>query len=328
MISLKRLLERSEDDAATSLLRACSLLMEAIAIHAVKRDPVLHAAFRDAIRRHRLKTEKPESSDRILVATGQVIQLMESYNREVETFVRAQSGELHEMVHMLSHTLLEITRESAHASENLSKIEKDLDAAAGLDDLRMMKSKLRESLQSISKESARQRESARKVGEGLHAHLQSVPSDTGAIDNVTGLPNAAELERAIQTAVASGKPSFVALLCMERLNAINASFGYGVGDRLMMQFAQDVAQRLSANDRLFRWRGPTLAAVLNRPDKVHDVRIEVSRLIGQRREQVVQFQGRTVLLPVAARGTVICLNDTASAEEALDQMNAFVVSAA
>jgi GGDEF domain-containing protein len=114
---------------------------------------------------------------------------------------------------------------------------------------------------------------------------------------------------------------------MERLSAINASFGYGVGDRLLLQFAQDVAQRLSGNDRLFRWRGPTLAALLNRPEKIHDVRIEVRHLIGQRREQVVEFQGRSVLLPVAARCTVICLQETSTIEETLDQINAFVAVA-
>lgn len=326
MISLKRLLEHGEADPAPSLLRACSLLLEAIAIHAVQHDPVVYAAFRDSVRQHRLETEKPESTDQVLVSTGQVIQAMESYNRAVETFLRMQTSEFHEMVRMVSRTVLEITRESAHADENLSQIEKDLAAIAGMDDLRLMKNMLRDSLQSIVQESSRQRESARKVSEGLQAQLRSAPLEA-SVDGVTGLPDAVEAERAIEAAMASGSAAYVAVLCMERLNAINASFGYSVGDRLMLQFAQDVGQRLNAADRLFRWRGPTLAAVLSRPGKTHDVRIEVSRLVGQRHEQVVQFQGRTVLLPVAARCTVISLKETPLLQDALDRLNAFVASA-
>jgi GGDEF domain-containing protein len=301
--------------------------MEAIAIHAVQRDPVAYAAFRDSIRQHGRGIENSESSDQILVAAGQVIQAMGSYNREIETCIRMQAGELQEMVHMLSRTMLEITRESAHAGDNLARIEKELDATAGLDDLRLMKGRLRDSLQSIAKESFRQRDAAKKVNAGLHAQLRAAPADNSLIDGVTGLPNASELERAIEAAIAPGSITYVAVLCMERLSAINASFGYGVGDRLLLQFAQDVAQRLSGNDRLFRWRGPTLAALLNRPEKIHDVRIEVRHLIGQRREQVVEFQGRSVLLPVAARCTVICLQETSTIEETLDQINAFVAVA-
>ena len=328
MISLKRLLDRNEGVAAPSLLRACSLLMEAIAIHAVQSDPMVYAAFRDSVRQFRRCTESPDSTDQILVSTGQVIQAMESYNRGIETFTRIQTGEFQEMVRMLSRTMLDITRESAHAGENLSKIEKDLGAVAGLDDLRSIKGKLRDSLLSISKESSRQRESARKVSDGLHARLRSVPSDTGVVDSVTGLANAAEAERIIAEALGPESSVYVAVLCMGRLNAINSSFGYAVGDRLMLQFAQDVAQRLSAADTLFRWRGPTLVAVMDRPGKIHDVRIEVSRLIGQRHEQVVQIQERTVLLPVAARTAVISLKETNSLEDVLDRLSAFVASAA
>jgi GGDEF domain-containing protein len=328
MISLKRLLDRNEAESAPSFLRACSLLMEAIAIHAVQSDPLVYAGFRDAVRGYRRSTENPESADQVLVSTGQVIQAMESYNREIETFARVQAAEFQEMVRMLSRTLLDITRESAHAGENLSKIEKDLDAIAGLDDLRSIKSKLRDSLQSIAKESSRQRDSARKVSEGLHARLRSVPSETGVVDSVTGLGSAAEAERIIAEALGTESSVYVAVLCMERLNAINLSFGYAVGDRLMLQFAQDVAQRLSAADTLFRWRGPTLVAVMDRPVKIHDVRIEVSRFVGQRREQVVRIQERTVLLPVAARTTVISLKETTSLEEVIDRLSAFVASAA
>ena len=95
----------------------------------------------------------------------------------------------------------------------------------------------------------------------------------------------------------------------------------------MLQFAQDVAQRLSGDDKLFRWRGPALVAVLNRPGKTNDVRIEVSRLVGQRREQAVQIRERTVLPPVAARCTVVPLYETASFEDVLLRLNAFINSA-
>jgi GGDEF domain-containing protein len=311
---------------SASLLRACSLLMEAIALHSVSRDHGTYATFRDAVREHRRSTETADSADPVLIATGAVIQLLETNNRDVENFIRTQTKELQEMVRMLSQTLIAITQESAQAGENLSHIEKELESASRVDDLRLLKTRLQDSLQSIVKESTRQKNNTLDVASRLRNQLENVQIDADSLDSVTGLPDAAAAEHCLARAVTSCAQGYAAVLCMERLDAINSRFGYAVGDRLMFQFAQEVAQRLSGWDKLFRWRGPTLIAILERPGRPQDVRNEVGHIVAAKREHLIDIGGRTVLLPMAARFAVISLRETPTLDAILDTVNSFVTS--
>jgi GGDEF domain-containing protein len=328
MISIRSLIDfASREEDSTSLQRACSLLMEGIALHSVSRDPGAHEAFRDAVRGCRRSTEESKTGEGVLVAAGRVMQLQEANAREVETFIRNQTRELQEMVRMLSETLIAITEESVHATSHLGKISKELETASRIDDLRQLKGRLQTSLHSIVAETARQKDSAKALSLRLRDRLSSGDDRPDALDKVTGLPDAACALRALASLGGpsdGATPTYVVTLCMERLTAINARFGYAMGDRLLFSFAQEAAQRFTGGDRLFRWHGPTVLAVLERPGTLRDVRVEATRVISAKHEQTIDWEGRSVVLSVAARILVIALEEHPSLETLVAKINSFV----
>ena len=60
-----------------------------------------------------------------------------------------------------------------------------------------------------------------------------------------------------------------------RVQAVNARFGYTVGDRMLGAFAEHFKKGLSARDQLFRWQGPVLVVLLERAERIERVRTEI-----------------------------------------------------
>ena len=92
-----------------------------------------------------------------------------------------------------------------------------------------------------------------------------------------------------------------------------------------MLFGQHVAQRISKNDRLYRWRGPGFLALLDRTGTEISIRAEIARAVSARLEQEIDLGGRLVLLPIAASWTFIPLVN--STEEAVSKkLDAFAAT--
>jgi GGDEF domain-containing protein len=297
--------------------------MEALAVHSVSRDEKSHAVFREAVRALRRNSEAATSADEILAFTAAVIQLHEANGRDMEDFIRVQTKERQEIVQMLSETLIAVTQEGAYSGANLGQIARDLESASQVDDLRVLKGRLQESLRSIVKESARQKDIAGVVASRLRERLQNAQGGPQALDPITGLPGVAAAQLYLDLAIQSSSPIYAVVLCVERLEAINARFGYSLGDRLLLKFAQHVAQRLAGEDKLFRWRGPTLIAALERNSSLHDVNIEVARLVPAKHEELIEWGGHSVLLSVSARFLVVALKDFPAIDDLIATVNSF-----
>ena len=328
MISIKRLLEGQRDAGDPAFFRLASLLLEAIAIHAVNCDAAQFAAFRDGVRNIRLEVEQAESTAHALLLSGEAVHSMEVYNRGIEAFFRNQGQEFRQILRMLSHSLLEVSQASDTASAKLRQIEKEIEGASRLDELVLIRARLNESLRALAEENSRQRKQAAALADRLRGHLTSVCSQSERhLDPVTGLPDGAAAVAEIEALVAgrAGQdPGYVAVFRLDRLDAINSRFGYAVGDRVLLACAQHLAQQLAGADRLHRWRGPVLLAILQRPVRLHDVRLEVSRIASMRHEELIEINNRSVLLPLSCAATTIAIEEQASSESVVQTIEGFL----
>ncbi len=327
MISIRHFLDKATGgDTPAPYVRACSLLMEALAVHSVSRDEKTHAVFREAVRSLRRYSEGSVSADQILPVTASIIQLYEANGRDMEDFIRIQTRERQEIVQMLSETIIAVMQEGACSAVNLGQIAHDLESASRFDDLRVLKVRLQKSLRSIVDEAARQKESAGLVASRLRDRLQNAEGGPQALDPVTGLPGVAAAQFYLDAAIQPSSSIYAVVLCVERLEAINARFGYGLGDRLLLKFAQDVAQHLGGKDKLFRWRGPTLIAALERDGSLRDVNIEVGHLVPTKHEELIEWGGRSVLLSISARFLVVALKTFPAIDDVIAAVNSFAAS--
>jgi GGDEF domain-containing protein len=333
LISIKKLLNANYGQDSAGLTRVAALLLEGIAVHAVECDPAERIEFQNSIRRFRRVVEEMSSNGDILVTTGAAIQTLEHYNRGIERFVRIRNKEYEEMVGMFSKALLEITNAGESATQNLHRIEKDLRGVSQIDDLRELKSKLGESLKALSQESARQKRYSEDLAASMFEKLTAVQtpavsSGPSELDPITGLAGHAAAERELRALIGAGESRYVAIFCVERLDLINSRFGFAAGDQILVMFSQYVAEQLSGEDKLFRWRGPCVVAILNRQGHFPEVQAELRRAASVRLEHNVSIGSRSVLLPLSQSWSLLKLSGASNPEDLYARIDSFVASQA
>lgn len=311
-------------------MRMAHLLLEAIRLHAVEGDRVDYESLQaDMQNLERSLGEHPSAAE-VLVMTGAAIKAMEDYNKRTSRFVRAHGLELQEMVAMLTDTIAKISEGSERSLANLQNIEKQLERASVLEDVRLLKGRLSECLQSLREESARQKEESAQSTNELRQELARALERRAAIgtrypkDEVTGLPGRHEAEQCLAAALKGDGHAFAAVFVVDRIQLINQRFGYAVGNRMLMSFTRYLARGLLPNDRLFRWSGPAVLAVLERRGSLETVRMELARIISARLEKTVQVGNRSVTLHVTATWTLFSAAESASLEDTVRKIDAFV----
>ena len=152
-------------------------------------------------------------------------------------------------------------------------------------------------------------------------------STPARVDPCTGLSDRFEAEKCIGERFGEGRRLFAAIFTLQRLPAINARFGYSVGDRMLLVEGQFLAKQFP-NDRLFRWLGPSLLMVLERPASTEAVRSEVGRTSAGSFQVNVDLHSRSVLIPVSASWQLVASSEYSSAAEFLDALRTLAVDAA
>jgi GGDEF domain-containing protein len=305
VISLKKFLSAGDDDARSNS-RLAWLILEAVACHSVQSDPSEHQAFQAALRQIVAKMDEAKRNDEMLVLAGEAIHSMETYNRGVQRSLGSQIKELQAIVSLFTRSLLQVAKGSAGSAAKLHHIERQIEKSSQSEDLRILKSQLEESLEVICGEAVEHERRSAEIASQIRDTMSrpesaAVLSEAVAdLDMVTGLPNFRAAEQAIRAAIAARTSTYAVLFCVERVEVINGRFGFTIGDRILMLYGQHLAQRLSAADRLFRWRGPGFLALIDRTGPEISIRAEMARLVSARLEQEVELGDRSVLLPVSA----------------------------
>lgn len=326
MLSLKNFLNASEVEAA--LRKVVSLLLEKTGSAAVRADGGEYEELCLAMNDLREKMAEELSPENLLIMAGSAALTIGNYNAAIGTLLRKQSAELQSVVSMVTETALKIGGESQRSAERLQEIGNKFEKAGSFDDLKTLKSHLGECLNSFREEVRRQKEESdtailalqREVGRQTPTGA-AAPS-SGPHDPITGLPPQPAALQAMQTASESGRRVYVVAMVVKGVQSVNSRFGFEVGDRMLRTFKDKVEAHLQTTDRLFRWEGPAIVALMERPEPVGQVRTQIRRLLDGRLEQTFTVDGRSVLIPVTADFLVFPLMPPAAL--AVKQIQKFV----
>jgi len=307
MISLKTyLLGHSDKDLEGSYRRMIDLILLAISLHAVSGDSADYERFRSDMNRFGgCLTPELSMSERFVVV-GEALRAMEDYNRHTSRFLRIQNAELQNMITMLTQTVIAVGANSETSVAGLQGIEKALEEARMLEDVRVVKAHLGECLQSVRGEALRQKEEGKAALESIQQELAQSRERMGGfsvgsnLDSATGLPGKMEGERELHEALASPGTKFLLLAVINRLEAVNARFGFAIGDQVLALAAEHFRGALHAEDKLYRWNGPAFVAVISRTADIGSVREEVRRFADKKLEKIFVIGSRSVLLPISA----------------------------
>lgn len=126
-------------------------------------------------------------------------------------------------------------------------------------------------------------------------------------------PGAEEAKRALQALVGGNSQSYVVLVKITLLRTIEERYGEKAADEYLQKMIQFIAQWLRAGDQLFHWSRDVLLALVQRPVTPAALRMEISRLMLHKQEEIADLNGRKVmiansiafdLLPIARFGTI------------------------
>jgi GGDEF domain-containing protein len=114
------------------------------------------------------------------------------------------------------------------------------------------------------------------------------------------------------------------VMVVNRIQPINARFGRAAGDRILARFKKYIEAQLGASDQLFRWAGPAVVVVMERPQTADQVRALVKRMFDTPVQETLELGTRSVLIPISAAWSVMMLTSTPDALE--KEIDAFIAS--
>ena len=310
MISIKKLLALNTDSEQT-LMHVVAFLVEGIGRNVTAADTDHAARFRRISDEARARVRADISAAELLVLAGSLVQALEDHASRAAQEQRTQFEELQHMVAMLTGTVSAISSSSQTNVGRLGEIEKQVSGISVLDDVRQIKARLGDCLADIRAEADRQQ----KVTVAMIEHLSQGLSDSrksdvnqvsgAVVDTITGLPIRPAAEAALAEPARRDGHTFAAVMVLETFQSVNRKFGKEVGDEVMAEFTRLVQRNLPKADRLFRWGGSTLVAVLVRAATLERVRHELAATLATGWEYNIRTPSRSVLLPLTPRWVVI-----------------------
>jgi GGDEF domain-containing protein len=299
---------------AEALGRVVSILLQGIALHSYEADSAQAEDFRVSVRKVRSDFEQTEDEDTALLLAGAAIRLMDDHNRKAQLQARARQNEFEAAIALVSEALLDVSKANAETMVRFKEMERDLASACDLESLRGVKEKLAHAVEAV-------RDS---VANPLKAWGTKIPA--GKSDPVTGLPDYGFGATAIAEVWNQRDEYYAGMFAAERLETINTRFGFQAGDGVLQVLSRHTARNLSPGDRLFRWRGPCLMALMKRDASEGLVASEMTRLTMARIQHGISLKGREIMLPISTSWNLLALGAASGIDEVLTRMNTFAAS--
>ncbi|MBI4902538.1 MAG: diguanylate cyclase [Acidobacteria bacterium] len=311
--------------------RVIGLLLEGVRLNAICTSQPLLDEFQVAMREHEETANQAIQQDPrgLLLAVGGILRTMQMYAKQSETTLAGTKREYQQITGIMARALARVFVDNDQVVAGLGSVEQRLEAVSRVDDIRTIKSELEGCLRSVQAECQRQERLKQQLKEAAaiateHPLVVNSFDELGE-DPVTGLPSAEAADQMLRETMVLGEDFYIAVLRLDSLQLIINRYGQASADSFLMEGSVLLAQGLTPDDTLFRWRGSCMLALLRRRKSLEAVRAEMDRLVARMREQTVTFDKRSVLFKVAI--SALCLRSTqwASAGALLEQMEGFAV---
>jgi diguanylate cyclase (GGDEF)-like protein len=265
----------------------------------------------------------------MLEAANSAKRLAEEYSQQTSRFIRMHALEWQKLVVRLTDTLAAVAGCSEHSITHLRDLEHQISKTRSVEEVRRFGVQLAECLQGIRADNLRRAQRMEQILSALRRKVQTPPWGEQAdalqlnTDGSGDVPARPKAEAALDKVMQAGGYGFVAAYVVDRIQLINARFGYAVGDEILAVFQKHLRQGLKQRDQLFRWTGPAFLVLMDRTSLSEGVRGEVNRLAAAKLETTVHLANRSVMLPVTCTSAIFSLFETPSTTALIQQIDAF-----
>ena len=330
-LSIKTFLKHSGRVQPEDYLHVIELLLNGIALHAVQGDTEDLFRFQDDVRTIARTIGTDSSREDLLVSTNRALRALEEYSRHTQKFMRAQSIELQGMLSMLTQTVSSLSASGRENIEQLQSIEKKIEKASVIEDIRSLRIQLAECLGTLRTETLRQREEASRTIFDLDAGVSNVKARLGGAQIVvpdpdTGLSTRSEAEKAIAFSSQADGTYYAAFFVLENLHSVHSRFGNKIQIEVLRIFAEHLSNAFGGTEHLYRWSAASLVAVLERNVPFVKFQAEVRHVASVKLQKTLKINSREVLLPVGCRWFALPVTKNDDSDVLFSKMDAFLAA--
>jgi GGDEF domain-containing protein len=229
------------------------------------------------------RLEDAASPTDVVLLTGDALEFHGEYRRRLAQYYSEQGAHLQSMIAMLTNALADISGQSDASVARLLIIERGIEQASRLDDIRVLKSNLEQCLTEIREAVVQQRSAGSSTVERLRESIRVVPVKT-------------ESPVAKNEALAT---DFVAVLRLQRSDYIADRFGETVRDQMLAVIGESLKAVATGEDRIMRWKGPSFVVFLKSAEGLLAVRRRIAQMVNKIGQRYVEVGKNSALLAVS-----------------------------
>jgi diguanylate cyclase (GGDEF)-like protein len=282
MISIKKYIERSGEEAIAAALDSYRSVLNAIGESGVQACPQLGNTLRQNLLNLQAALS-PKSTPDLLHQTGQQAEAeISQWGCGAAGYFKQRAGEVKELMLILANTA-ELTGErDQRYGRRFQEFTGRLQAMADLDDLRLIRDSLvksaidlRACAEALAEENQQSVARLRADVVVYQTRLDDAERLAGQ-DPLTGLDNRRRVESSIEYRLGLQKAFAVLLLDLNGFKQLNDSCGHLAGDDLLKQFSTELKSGFRATDVVGRFGGDEFIVVLD--SGVQDVNAHIERI--------------------------------------------------
>jgi GGDEF domain-containing protein len=327
MLSLRKLIDQKNE----GFMRYLKPVLLGISRHAVESDPEDLNRFRKTVDDVTSGLNDSCSPEDILGKIEVVMQALEEYNRRASRTSLSFRNEFRGILSAMTETIASVSASSRTSVEQLQSIEKSLQNATDVVELKLLRNKLVGCLALVRNESARVRLESEHLVKSLkavvvRASTQTLPFLTGLpSDSATGLAGAGAAQQLMAKLLSEGKALVVAMLVLDQLATLNSRYGRTTGDEALLMTSQYLASELAEYGPLLRWNGPAFVLICEESETPFEaIERRIKQVGSSRLEREIKGDQGPIRFNVTFSWTVHRAKPADSAEEIARKMDAFI----
>jgi GGDEF domain-containing protein len=334
MISIKRFLDQRRDTAGPdpnlveALMQMGRLLLDAMATRMVRGNEADFTSFRGSLNGLARRMDGPQSAMSVLGISSDAVEALEKYCQHTTKYIRVQHEERQSMIAMLADTVAELSGQTDASVARLQAIEKQVQRASELDDMRALRANLADSLLALRDAAAQQRSISAATVERLQSQIAAAQSQTpedpkhplASLACVDLIPEASDVP------VESLPTAYVAAFRLQRAEHIANRFGETVKLQMLSIIATHLKTTLGPNDRLLRWKGTSFVMFIDSTHAIRGIRARLAETVAATGQQYIEVGTKSTLLSVGVDWIVFPRADRPSLEAAFTEVDAFLAN--
>jgi GGDEF domain-containing protein len=303
---------------AESSLQALRLLLSGLLVQdAGFNDP--RPAAKPLVAELLRRLESPLAPFDVLEVANEAVALLQQDTRATVDRYRQQHEELQDMIAMLTETVAALSVQKTSSVTRLQQVERRIEQAYLLEDLRALKTNLSECLEAVREAAANQQKQAAETIQLCERHIQTAKAKLAAAPKADPVKlSPAETKKPEEIA------EFVVVFMLDRENSIAARFGEEVRHNVLLFVSQHLKDSLLPADRIIRWKGAAFLGSLKRTGSIHEIRAELSAVASIQISPTVDVGERSIRLPVSLSWAVFTQSSFASLDGLFEKVDEFI----